>query len=226
MLVEELNMLETLVTFKDVAGCFLEVEWNILGEWQKELCKKVIKEIHGILMSQGYSIVNPDVLLKIKKEDEKYFAQHCELEGKENLIDPTKMSVKQEEDLPSVDHSESELSEQTLPAMSFHNVKPDILIRFEQEGFRTEPPGCEERGNLTTTGTSEELQEACDEASIKASDEVLVTFKDVAAYFSEVDWDILGEWHKELYKKVIKEIHDILMSRGYSIVSPDVEIGH
>ncbi|XP_030060917.1 oocyte zinc finger protein XlCOF6-like [Microcaecilia unicolor] len=161
---------QTLVTFRNVAAYFLEVEWNILGEWQKELYKKVIKEIHGILMSRGYSIVNPDVIFKIKKEDGKYFAQDCELKGKENLNDPTKslpivtsvfsLSVKQEEDLPFVDHPESETSEQTHPSVtSSHNIKPDILIQFEQEGFGTEPPGSEERGNLTTRVTCEELHE-------------------------------------------------------------------
>ncbi|XP_030053454.1 zinc finger protein 2-like [Microcaecilia unicolor] len=152
------------VTFKDVAAYFLEVEWDILGEWQKELYKKVIKEIHDVLMSRGYSIVNPDVIFKIKKEDEKYFTRHLEQEGKENLNDPTKslpivtsvfsLSVEQEEDLPFMDHPESEMSEQTHPSItSFYSVKPDVLFRFEQEGFGTEPQGSEERGNLTSTGT-------------------------------------------------------------------------
>nr|XP_033773317.1 oocyte zinc finger protein XlCOF7.1-like isoform X2 [Geotrypetes seraphini]XP_033773325.1 oocyte zinc finger protein XlCOF7.1-like isoform X2 [Geotrypetes seraphini]XP_033773333.1 oocyte zinc finger protein XlCOF7.1-like isoform X2 [Geotrypetes seraphini] len=113
------------VKFKDVAAYFLEKEWDILGEWQKEVYMKVIKEIHDILILRGYSILNPDIIFKIKKEDEKYFAQHCELEGKENLNNPTKSS---------------------------HNTKPDILIRFEQEGFGTEPQS-EEKGNLTNTVT-------------------------------------------------------------------------
>ncbi|XP_030054240.1 zinc finger protein 287-like isoform X2 [Microcaecilia unicolor] len=219
---------QALVTFKDVCACFLEVEWDILGEWQKELYKKVIKEIHDILTSKGYSIVNRDVIVKIKKEDEKYLTQHFEWEGKENpnksfpiVTSVFSLSVKQEEELPLMDPPKSEVSEQTHPPVtSSYSVKPDILIRFEQDGFRTQ--GCKERGNLTTTGTCEELPEACDEAWIKASNEVLVAFKDVAAYFLEVDWDILGEWQKELYKKVVKEIHDILISQGYSIVNPDV----
>ncbi|XP_030053461.1 oocyte zinc finger protein XlCOF22-like [Microcaecilia unicolor] len=224
---------QALVTFKDVSAYFLEADWDLLGERQKELYKKVIKEIHDILTSRGYSIVNPDVIVKIKKEDEKYFTQHFEWEGEENPDDLMKylpvvtsvisLSVKQEEDLPLMDPPKSEMSEQTQPPVTnSHNVKPDILIRFEQEGFRIEPQGSEKTGNLTSTGTCEELHEECDEASIKAIHEALVTFKDVSAYFVEVDWDLLGEWQKELYKKVIKEIHDILMSRGYSIVNPDV----
>nr|XP_033774498.1 zinc finger protein 624-like [Geotrypetes seraphini] len=159
------------VIFSDVAAYFLEAEWDILGEWQKNLYKKVIREIHDILMSRGYSIANPDVIFKIKKEDEKYFTPHFEWEKKENLNDPTmslpivtsvfSLSIKQEEDFPFIDPPESEMSEQTRSSVtSSHNVKPDILIRFEQQGFGTELQGSEERRNLTTTGTCEELLEA------------------------------------------------------------------
>nr|XP_033816300.1 zinc finger protein 2 homolog [Geotrypetes seraphini]XP_033816301.1 zinc finger protein 2 homolog [Geotrypetes seraphini] len=156
---------QTSVIFKDVAAYFLEAEWDILGEWQKELYKKVIKEIHDILLSRGYSIVNPDVMFKIKKEDEKYFPWQFEWEGKENSNKPTKslpivtsvfsLSVKEEKDFPFMDTSESELSEKTHPfETGSHNVKPDILFRFG-----TEPQGSEERGNLTTTGPCEEVHQ-------------------------------------------------------------------
>ncbi|XP_030050952.1 zinc finger protein 282-like [Microcaecilia unicolor] len=216
---------QVLVAFKDVTAYFLKVDWDILGEWQKELYKKVVKEIHDILISRGYSIVNPDVIFKIKKEDEKYFSPHFEWEEKESPDDLMKnlpivtsvisLGVKQEDDLPLMDLPKSEASEQAQSTVtSSHNVKPDILIQFEQEGFRTEPQGFEETGNLTTTVRCEELPEASDEATIKASNEALVTFKIVAAYFMEVEWNILEEWQKELYKKVIREIHDILISRS------------
>nr|XP_033788004.1 zinc finger protein 300-like [Geotrypetes seraphini] len=221
------------ITFSDIAAYFLEVEWDILGEWQKEMYQKAIEEIHDILRSRGYSIANPDVVFKIKKEDEKHFAQPFASEGNENLNDHMKglpivtsvfsLSVKQEEDLPLADHPKVETSEQTRPPVTnSHNVKPDILFRFGQEGFGTDPQGAEERRSLTTTGTWEELHEARDEAWIKANNEAVVSFKDVAAYFLEEEWDILGEWKKGLYMTVIKEVHDILMSRGYSIVNPDV----
>ncbi|XP_030050950.1 zinc finger protein 398-like [Microcaecilia unicolor] len=183
---------QVLVSFKDVAAYFLKVDWDILGEWQKELYKKVIKEIHDILISRGYSIVNPDVIFKIKKEDEKYFSPHFDWEEKENPDDLIKnlpivtsvisLGVKQEDNLPLMDLPKSEASEQAQsPSTSSHNVKPDILIQFEQEGFRTEPQGFEETGNLITTVRCEELPEASDEATIKANNEALVTFKDVAS---------------------------------------------
>ncbi|XP_030045036.1 zinc finger protein 572-like, partial [Microcaecilia unicolor] len=57
-----------------------------------------------------------------------------------------------------MDHPELETFELTHPSVtSSHNVKPDILFQFEQEGFGTEPQESEERGNLTTTTTCEEL---------------------------------------------------------------------
>ncbi|XP_029452665.1 uncharacterized protein LOC115088545 [Rhinatrema bivittatum] len=194
------------VTFSDVAAYFLEGEWDILGEWQKELYKKVIKEIHGILMLRGYSIVNPDVIFKVKKEDEKYFTQHCEWEGKENMKDPSmslpivtsvfSLSVKQEEDLPFLDPPESEANEEIHPLLT------------SSQGCSSDPTV--ENLKMEESSVSNQLEEGV----------ASVTFRDVVAYFLEVEWDILGEWQKELYKKVIKEIHGILMSQGYSIHNP------
>ncbi|XP_029443785.1 zinc finger protein 436-like isoform X2 [Rhinatrema bivittatum] len=229
-------------------------------------------------MSQGYSIINPDVMFKIKKEDEKFFTQHYEWKGKEKLNDSTSrlpivtsvfsLSVKQEEDLPFMDPPESETTEEIHPPVTNSlGVKPDILIRFKED-HGIEPQRSEERGNLPIGSTCEEQHEAVEilkmeelhvcvqpegeekvidtkrskerspasihplhcriqsenrkEMSVLVSDQASVTFNDVAAYFLEVEWDVLGERLKEFYKNVIKEIHGILMSWGYSIVNPDV----
>ncbi|XP_078506274.1 uncharacterized protein LOC144764018 isoform X3 [Lissotriton helveticus] len=53
-------------------------------------------------------------------------------------------------------------------------------------------------------------------------EQVTVTFKDVAVYFSEEEWDCLQEWQKALYRKVMKEIHEALISLGYAIVNQDI----
>ncbi|XP_078524250.1 uncharacterized protein LOC144792923 [Lissotriton helveticus] len=39
-------------------------------------------------------------------------------------------------------------------------------------------------------------------------------FHDVSAYFSEEEWKLLHDWQKELYRNVMKEIHQALISLG------------
>nr|XP_033817784.1 zinc finger protein 777-like isoform X4 [Geotrypetes seraphini] len=58
------------VTFSDVAVYFSEKEWGLLDEWQKELYRNVMKEIHGALLSMGYKILNPGNLFRIRKAEE------------------------------------------------------------------------------------------------------------------------------------------------------------
>ncbi|XP_030051458.1 LOW QUALITY PROTEIN: zinc finger protein 181-like [Microcaecilia unicolor] len=158
------------VTFSDVAAYFWEMEWDRLMEWQKEVYKLVIKEIHGILMSRGYSIVHPNVIFKIKKEDENYFTQEYDCEAEENINSSIShpvissvfsMSIKQEEELDFMEPCESEMTKQVNPPVtSCSDVKPNIFIRFKQEQLKSEPQRSEERGNLHITSACEQLGEA------------------------------------------------------------------
>ncbi|XP_069473335.1 zinc finger protein 436-like isoform X1 [Ambystoma mexicanum] len=53
----------------------------------------------------------------------------------------------------------------------------------------------------------------------QGSDEAQATFPEVAACFSEEEWEILQEWQKDLYRNVMKEVHQALLSLGPLIVS-------
>nr|XP_033817730.1 zinc finger protein 436-like [Geotrypetes seraphini] len=148
------------VTFSDVAAYFWEAEWDVLGEWQKDLYRKVIKEIHGILMSLGYSIVNPDVIFRIKQREERYLSQHYDWKEKENGDNPSvshpvvtsvfSLSVKQEDEPDAMGRPELEATEPTQPsANGCPSIGPDILIRIKQEEFGAEHQEYEERGNTS-----------------------------------------------------------------------------
>nr|XP_033802514.1 uncharacterized protein LOC117361380 isoform X2 [Geotrypetes seraphini] len=124
------------VIFNKVAIYFSEEEWQLLEEWQKELYKNVMKEIHGTLISLGHTVLNRGILFRIKNED-------------------------------------------------------------------VQPHGREERQLLGLA-------------------RALVTFHDVAIYFSEEEWQLLEEWQKELYRNVMEEIHEVLISLGHTSTSPGI----
>ncbi|XP_075461266.1 zinc finger protein 777-like isoform X3 [Ascaphus truei] len=54
------------------------------------------------------------------------------------------------------------------------------------------------------------------------SDQTPIAFHDVAAYFTKEQWMRLEDWQKERYLDVMKEIHEALISLGYTITNPDI----
>ncbi|XP_069482337.1 zinc finger protein 417-like [Ambystoma mexicanum] len=56
------------VTFQDVAACFSEEEWKLLYQWQKELYRNVMLEIHQALTSLGPLIAASVFSLRAKEK--------------------------------------------------------------------------------------------------------------------------------------------------------------
>ncbi|KAM8953342.1 uncharacterized protein RCH25_044186 [Pelodytes ibericus] len=78
-----LASLQVTVTFHDVAACFQAEDWIIMEEWQRELYRSAMKEIHLALRDLGYRILNPDLLVRIEKSED----------GRRNEIPSTSSAV-------------------------------------------------------------------------------------------------------------------------------------
>ncbi|XP_069075784.1 zinc finger protein 12-like isoform X2 [Pleurodeles waltl] len=57
------------VCFQDVTACFSEVEWKLLHEWQKELYRNVMKDIHQALVALGPLIASSIFALRAEEKE-------------------------------------------------------------------------------------------------------------------------------------------------------------
>ncbi|XP_069482308.1 zinc finger protein 776-like isoform X3 [Ambystoma mexicanum] len=143
------------ITFQDVAACFSEEEWKLLHEWQKELYKSVMNDIHQALVSLGPLIATSVFSLRAKEKehlssvdiqyDERrpsdhnspsYQAGNPDTSDWINERDDTNIWDQREPDLRA-DINES--SSDCYPA-----IRPDILHQIQQEELQCRDwPGSE-----------------------------------------------------------------------------------
>ncbi|XP_052610322.1 zinc finger protein 12 isoform X5 [Peromyscus californicus insignis] len=58
------------LSFKDVAVAFTQEEWQQLGSEEKTTYRDVMLENYSNLVSVGYHIIKPDVIIKLEQGDE------------------------------------------------------------------------------------------------------------------------------------------------------------
>ncbi|XP_069473293.1 zinc finger protein 2-like [Ambystoma mexicanum] len=85
------------VTFHDAPACFSDEDWKVLKEWQKDLYRNVMKEVHQALLSLGPLIVTTVFSLRTKeKQDED--SQAVEIIHGDLITDPEESVILKSED--------------------------------------------------------------------------------------------------------------------------------
>ncbi|KAJ1130944.1 hypothetical protein NDU88_009288 [Pleurodeles waltl] len=142
MNVTEYFSIRASVTFSDVVAYFSEKEWQLMGDWQKELYKNVMQDIHTALISLGYTIVNSDTLLRVKEADKPSSRdRHCvdaakDTSGRPFISPDILCRIKQEHDLKCLDYQVSGVRESMLQAptgAAYQILTPGSLLRIKQE---------------------------------------------------------------------------------------------
>ncbi|XP_018418746.1 PREDICTED: zinc finger protein 235-like [Nanorana parkeri] len=133
-----------LVTFHDVSACFSAEEWGALEDWQKELYKNVMREIHAALLSMGYTILNPEQLLRVEEGQESSQAgekvpehkNHNVLTAGAPMFNPDISlwirEVAEEEDATKPEKSEQPAVRES-PSPEVPILKPDICLRIKPD---------------------------------------------------------------------------------------------
>ncbi|OCT70605.1 zinc finger protein 300 [Xenopus laevis] len=142
----------TSIGFNEVAVYFSEEEWRNLELWQKELYSNVMREIHTTLISLGYTIDHPDVLCRIRKDQDPYISS-LEEERKTSCFPSTSSSILSSDILCRIKPDDDSCSTNNESLMGDCSTKcssvlsPDILFRIKYN----EVPSCFEDENATET---------------------------------------------------------------------------
>ncbi|XP_069463074.1 uncharacterized protein [Ambystoma mexicanum] len=109
---------EVPVSSYDCSACFSKEEWALLHEWQKELYKNVMNEIHSALISLGYTIHG--TLLRMNGGEAVHIRDPEHSESRADTNDSTYHSTSCGfEDLPSCSYISG-----SLPSCTYPTPKP------------------------------------------------------------------------------------------------------
>ncbi|XP_078532586.1 uncharacterized protein LOC144818750 isoform X2 [Lissotriton helveticus] len=132
------------VTFQDVAACFSEKEWKLLHEWQKELYKNVMNEIHQALISLGPVIATSVFSLRAKEKDDLCSVSipdskrrrsdnnspNCQMTNPDTLV---RVNIREEPEIWDPQESERRTDIEEVSSYGYPAIHPDVLLQMQQD---------------------------------------------------------------------------------------------
>ncbi|KAJ1204773.1 hypothetical protein NDU88_000211 [Pleurodeles waltl] len=132
------------VTFQDVASCFSDEEWKLLHEWQKELYKNVMNEIHQALIALGPVIATSVFSLRAKEKDDLCSVSNpdskrrrsdnnspsCQITNPDTLV---RVNISEEADIWDPQETARRTDIEEVASYGYPPIHPDVLLQMQQE---------------------------------------------------------------------------------------------
>lgn len=133
------------VCFQDVTACFSEVEWKLLHEWQKELYRNVMKDIHQALVALGPLIATSIFALRAEEKEpplgsHDYLTRHSahHFSSDSNFHSDLSVGISQEKVQSMMETQDKSTGDVTLKAVLSPNIKENketyLQTSLEGEG--------------------------------------------------------------------------------------------
>ncbi|XP_078535240.1 uncharacterized protein LOC144822046 [Lissotriton helveticus] len=126
-------------TFYDVAACFSEEEWKLLHQWQKELYRSVMQDIHQAFSSLGPLIATSIFSLRPKEKDDLLSMENQDLEIHSRITARSRTAAAESEALSGGNQhlrdaaERGEAASSDGPSTGYHVVTPGSLLKKEEE---------------------------------------------------------------------------------------------
>lgn len=147
------------LTFRDVAACFFREEWKLLHDWQKELYRSVMKEVHQAFSSLGPLIATSVFSLRPKEAEDMWSEDFQDFEIRTS-IEPSSGDATVNSDVvfngnhnlkgprstaSTKGHEDSSTEPADVAAVASFNIKQ------ERRSYSVDEPDAEGRGTLTSS---------------------------------------------------------------------------